>query len=128
MSEAGTHLAIARARSGLGEAAMAAPADLPDEAAVRAALAMVPDPELPIVSIDDLGMIERVAVDASGIRVTILPTFVGCPAIDMIRSAIGGALAGFDRPVVVATAYDPPWTSDRITEAGRAALAAAGIA
>ena len=120
MSEAGTHLAIARARSGLGP--------IPDPDSVRAILATVPDPELPVISIVDLGMVERVEVDAASVRVTLLPTFVGCPAIEMIRAAVGESLAGLGRDVVVETSFDPPWTSDRITAAGRNALAEAGIA
>jgi ring-1,2-phenylacetyl-CoA epoxidase subunit PaaD len=54
-----------------------------DEAAVLAALADVPDPEIPVVSVVDLGMIERVDIGTSGIRVELLPTFVGCPAVEL---------------------------------------------
>ncbi len=139
MSEGGTHVAIARARA--GEAARPArpspsgdarpgraPGGAPDETAVRAALAGIPDPEMPVVSIVDLGIVHRVDVGPEGIQVVLLPTFIGCPAIDMIKDTVATRLASFGVPVTVATTYDPPWTSARITTAGLASLAAAGIA
>ena len=123
MSEAGTHTAIARARTGrLGRAETPAVTD------VRAALADVPDPELPVLSVVDLGIVHRVEVDAGGIRVAILPTFVGCPALDVIRSSIADRLAAFGVPVRVDTTFEVPWTSERISPAGRRALASVGIA
>src|SRR4029077_651545 len=99
----------------------------PTQAAVVAALAEVMDPELPMVSIMDLGMVGAVTV-ADSIEVELLPTYVGCPAIDLIRSAVTERLAGFGRPVKAIASFETPWTSDRITPAGLAALAAAGIA
>jgi ring-1,2-phenylacetyl-CoA epoxidase subunit PaaD len=122
VSEAGTQLSIARARAGfLG------PKE-PVLAAVRWRLASLPDPELPVVSIADLGMIHDVSIDGDAIRIAILPTFVGCPALDVIVATIQDGLADLGRPVEVVTTFAVPWTSDRITPAGRAALAAAGIA
>jgi ring-1,2-phenylacetyl-CoA epoxidase subunit PaaD len=101
----------------------------PGEADVRAALAAIPDPELPVLSIVDLGIVHDVRVDADGIEVAILPTFVGCPALDAIRATIGERLERrFDRPVRVRTTFEVPWTSDRISPAGIAALRHAGIA
>lgn len=99
-----------------------------DESAVRAALADVPDPEIPVLSVVDLGLVERVAVDADAIRVELLPTFVGCPALDAIRDAVASRLAGFGRPVDVRFSFATPWTSGRITSAGRDRLRAAGFA
>ena len=96
--------------------------------AVFERLAAVPDPELPVVSIVDLGMVHRVTATGDEVRVTILPTFIGCPALDVIRAAITDGLAAPGRTVVVETTFAVPWTSDRITATGRAALAAAGIA
>jgi ring-1,2-phenylacetyl-CoA epoxidase subunit PaaD len=95
---------------------------------VRTALAEVPDPELPVLSVVDLGIVHRVEVDAAGIRVVILPTFVGCPALDVIRASIAERLGVFGLPVVVNTTFEVPWSSDRISEAGMRALAAVGIA
>jgi ring-1,2-phenylacetyl-CoA epoxidase subunit PaaD len=109
---------------------MVTPAATPplDEAAVRAALAEVPDPELPVVSIVDLGMVERVQVTAAGIDVELLPTFVGCPALELIRSAVTERLDAFGRPVRVDFGFRVPWTSDRISDAGRERLRIAGFA
>jgi ring-1,2-phenylacetyl-CoA epoxidase subunit PaaD len=101
----------------------------PSEADVRDALAAVPDPEIPVLSVVDLGIVHRVEVRLDGIDVAILPTFVGCPALDIIRSTIAEQLGErFGRPVTVETTFEVPWTSDRISAAGRAALRAAGIA
>ena len=99
-------------------------------AAVRAALVDLPDPELPVVSIEELGILGRVDIGPGGIRVEIHPTFVACPATEMIRTAIVERLGEAAPGVVaeVALVFDPPWTSDRIGPDGRAKLAAAGIA
>lgn len=99
-----------------------------DEAAVRTALGEVPDPETPIVSIVDLGMVEAVDVSERGIRVQLLPTFVGCPAVDLIRDAVAARLQSFGRPVEVDVSFRVPWTSDRITRAGREKLRRSGFA
>jgi ring-1,2-phenylacetyl-CoA epoxidase subunit PaaD len=99
-----------------------------DEAAVRAALAEVPDPEIPFASVVELGMVEAVDVAQDGIRVELLPTFVGCPALEVIGAAVSERLAAFGRPVDVRFGHRAPWTSDRITRVGRAKLRAAGIA
>ena len=123
MSELGTQVAIARSRAGVRPAT-----SLPTVRDVRAALAEVPDPELPVLSVIDLGIVHRVEVDAEGIRVVILPTFVGCPALDVIRDSIADRIADFGLPVVVDTTFEVPWTSDRISAAGKRALASIGIA
>ena len=106
---------------------VAFPADL-DEAAVRSLLATVHDPEIPTVSIVDLGLVHDVAVDEAGIRVRLLPTFVACPALDVIRSAVADALAGLGGSIAVDFTFAVPWTTDRLTAEGRAGLRKAGIA
>lgn len=121
MSDGATQVGVARARAGLV-------GPRPDETAVLAALDEVMDPELPMLSIVELGMVGRIVIEADGIRVEILPTFVGCPAIELIRSAVERRLDALGQPVHVVTTFAPPWSSERITPAGRAALAAAGIA
>ena len=98
------------------------------EAAIRAALRRVVDPEIPTVSIVDLGLVHDVRIESDQIRVDLLPTFVACPALEVIRSSVADALMGFGRPVHVEFTYAVPWTTDRLTPAGRTGLAAAGIA
>jgi ring-1,2-phenylacetyl-CoA epoxidase subunit PaaD len=96
---------------------------------VRSILATVSDPEIPTVSNVDLGLVHDVRVDAGdGISVELLPTFVACPALEVIRSTVTEALAELDRPVDVSFTYAVPWTTERLTPAGRAGLARAGIA
>lgn len=105
-----------------------APAAPATRADVLAALREVADPEIPAVSIVDLGMIGEVAVAPGGITVQLLPTFVGCPAVDMIRMGIEDRLAAFGRPVRVEVSFATPWSTDRITERGREALRRSGFA
>ncbi len=96
---------------------------------VWTALAGVPDPEIPPCSITDLGIVERVRVTPDALEVDLLPTFAGCPALDVIREDAEAALrpvAG-DRAVRVRFVYSPPWTSDRITPEGREALRTYGV-
>jgi ring-1,2-phenylacetyl-CoA epoxidase subunit PaaD len=104
----------------------------PSTEAIGDVLATIPDPEMPI-SIVDLGLIESVAIDAAddGAHVTIvvLPTFVGCPALDLIRSDIESRVGAIDgvAAVEVRFVHDPPWSVDRITDVGRAALREHGV-
>jgi ring-1,2-phenylacetyl-CoA epoxidase subunit PaaD len=94
-----------------------------------AVAAMVTDPELPMLTLADLGILRDVREDAGGVVVTITPTYSGCPAMAAIRDDLTDALtaAGY-RSVEVRTVLAPAWTTDWITAAGRAKLAAAGIA
>src|SRR5207244_4088191 len=88
------------------------------------ALAGVHDPEIPPCSITDLGIVERVSVRANAVEIDLLPTFAGCPALDVIRSDAEAAVRPLadGRDVRVRFVYAPPWTSDRITRAGRAGV------
>ncbi len=97
---------------------------------VREALGAIHDPEIPACSITDLGMVERVAVSNEVVEVDLLPTFVGCPAKDVIGEEAEAAVreAAGGRPVRVRFVFDPPWTTDRITEEGKARLREYGIA
>jgi ring-1,2-phenylacetyl-CoA epoxidase subunit PaaD len=105
------------------------------DAAVWEALAEVPDPEIPVVSVVDLGVIGGFVFDLrpdGGERLTVklMPTFVGCPAIEVMRQQIGerlGALRVADE-VIVELSFTEPWTSDRITPAGREKLRESGFA
>ncbi|MGK5443173.1 1,2-phenylacetyl-CoA epoxidase subunit PaaD [Micromonospora sp. URMC 105] len=97
----------------------------------RDAVAAVVDPEIRVITIDELGILRAVDEDpATGrVVVTITPTYTGCPAMDVIRADIRRALAGAGHPdAEVRTVYSPAWSTDWISERGRAKLAAAGIA
>ena len=100
----------------------------PTLAAVEVA-GLVADPELPILTLADLGILRGVEETGAGqVVVTITPTYSGCPAMEAIRDDVIGALrdAGY-ADVKVRTVLTPAWSTDRITEAGRKKLAAAGI-
>jgi ring-1,2-phenylacetyl-CoA epoxidase subunit PaaD len=98
------------------------------EEAVRHALAEVKDPEIPTVSVVDLGMVHRVEVGENFVRVALLPTFVGCPALDLIRRAVAERLESLAPVVEVEATFAEPWTSDRITPKGRRKLRESGFA
>ena len=93
------------------------------------ALSEVHDPEIPPCSITDLGIIERIEVTNDAIQVDLLPTFSGCPALDVIREDVEAAVGqlGGDRAVRVRFVYSKAWTSDRITPEGRRALGEYGV-
>ncbi|MFC7327410.1 1,2-phenylacetyl-CoA epoxidase subunit PaaD [Marinactinospora rubrisoli] len=98
-------------------------------ARAREAAAAVRDPELPMLTLADLGVLRGVEADADGtVAVAITPTYSGCPALEAMRDDLVTALhaAGFRR-VRVRTVLSPPWSSDWITAAGRRALAEHGI-
>jgi ring-1,2-phenylacetyl-CoA epoxidase subunit PaaD len=97
------------------------------ESIVWSALHDVADPEIPAISVVDLGVIGGVESSPDRIRVEILPTFVGCPAIEVMREAIAARLAPMAGDVEVAVSFAEPWTSDRITPEGRRRLAASGF-
>ncbi|TDC83357.1 phenylacetate-CoA oxygenase subunit PaaJ [Micromonospora sp. KC606] len=97
----------------------------------RAAVAAVVDPEIRVITIDELGILRAVDEDpATGrVTVTITPTYTGCPAMDVIRADIRRALAAAGHPdAEVRTVHAPAWSTDWISERGRAKLAEAGIA
>ena len=98
-----------------------------DKAKIMAVLDGVPDPEIPVLSILDLGIVRGIGENPP--RVMISPTYTGCPATIAIETAIRSALdeAGFPG-VVVERVLFPPWTTDWITERGRERLHAYGIA
>jgi ring-1,2-phenylacetyl-CoA epoxidase subunit PaaD len=96
--------------------------------AVWEALADVPDPEIPVVSVVDLGLVHTVDLDTERLRVELLPTFVGCPAMELIRGSVAERLAGMAPRVEVEMTFAVPWTSDRITADGRRKLRESGFA
>ena len=100
----------------------------PTQAAWRIA-ASVPDPEVPVLTIEDLGVLRAVEVDGTTVHVDITPTYSGCPAMDTIRDdvVLGLTAAGFDE-VFVRLVLSPAWTTDWMTQAGKTKLAEYGIA
>jgi ring-1,2-phenylacetyl-CoA epoxidase subunit PaaD len=99
------------------------------ERTIWAALSQVHDPEIPPCSITDLGIVERVGVTEDSVDVDLLPTFAGCPALDVIRDDVEMATrqAAQGRGIRVRFVYSKPWTSDRITAEGRRALREYGL-
>jgi ring-1,2-phenylacetyl-CoA epoxidase subunit PaaD len=92
--------------------------------------AQVTDPEIPVLTIEDLGILRGVEADGEdGVRVTITPTYSGCPAMDAIREDLEKAYgeAGYRR-VAVDLVLSPAWTTDWMTESGKAKLQEYGIA
>jgi ring-1,2-phenylacetyl-CoA epoxidase subunit PaaD len=104
---------------------MVAAARLDERSAIWSVLHQVQDPEIPVLSVVDLGIVRAVEAD----RVAITPTYTGCPATEVIERDIRAALdaAGY-RQVRVETMLSPPWTTDWITTEGREKLRAYGIA
>jgi ring-1,2-phenylacetyl-CoA epoxidase subunit PaaD len=94
------------------------------------ALSQVSDPELPVLTIVDLGIVRYVhCAEDSAPRVGITPTYSGCPATELIRTAVHRALAAAGyAEAVVEEVLSPPWTTEWLTEEGRRKLAAFGIA
>lgn len=91
------------------------------------ALERVVDPEIPAVSVVDLGIVEEVVIDEDRVRVTCLPTFSGCPALEVIREDIEIALEALGAKPEVQFTFSPPWTTVRITAEGHRKLREYGL-
>ena len=89
----------------------------------------VMDPEIPVLSLVDLGVIAEVEVSGDTIKIIMMPTFVGCPALELMQTEIRDTLAakGVDH-VDIEISYKKPWTSDMISAAGKEALKKFGLA
>jgi ring-1,2-phenylacetyl-CoA epoxidase subunit PaaD len=100
------------------------------EARVWDELSRIADPEIPAISLVDLGVIGSVTVDDERVRVDLLPTFIGCPAIGVMQQQITEVVdrLALAPRVEVEISFDPPWTSERITPAGRERLRLSGFA
>jgi ring-1,2-phenylacetyl-CoA epoxidase subunit PaaD len=95
---------------------------------VWAALEQIPDPEIPVVSLVDLGVVRDVAVEGERVRIEFTPTFLGCPALEAMRSAMEEKVAALGAEPDVRVITDDSWSTDRITPAGREKLREAGFA
>ncbi len=91
-------------------------------------LETVPDPEIPVVSIRELGILREINDTGEGVEVIITPTYSGCPAMGQIEDDVSAALAANDIPATVVTRLAPAWTTDWITHEARAKLREFGIA
>jgi ring-1,2-phenylacetyl-CoA epoxidase subunit PaaD len=95
---------------------------------VWAALEEIPDPEIPVISLVDLGVIRDVSVDGGRVRIEFTPTFLGCPALEVMRRALEAKVEELGAEPEVAVISDDSWSTDRITPAGRTKLREAGLA
>ena len=102
--------------------------DVVTEAAVWEALGQIPDPEIPVISLVDLGVVREVEVEGGRVRVAFTPTFLGCPALEVMRDAMAAKIAELGAEPQVDVISDDSWSTDKITAAGREKLRAAGFA
>jgi ring-1,2-phenylacetyl-CoA epoxidase subunit PaaD len=98
------------------------------EERVWAALARIPDPEIPAVSVVDLGVVRSVEVEGSRVRVEFTPTFLGCPALDVMRDQMAASIRALGAEPEVDVVQDDSWSTDRITAEGRRKLRDSGFA
>jgi ring-1,2-phenylacetyl-CoA epoxidase subunit PaaD len=92
------------------------------------ALAEIPDPEIPVISLVDLGVIRSVDVSGEQVRVEFTPTFLGCPALEVMRDAMTDRIAALGAQPEVRVITDDSWSTDQITPEGREKLRASGFA
>jgi ring-1,2-phenylacetyl-CoA epoxidase subunit PaaD len=98
------------------------------EAEVWDALAEVPDPEIPTISVVDLGVVRDIRVDGDHVHVEFTPTFLGCPALEVMRDQMAGKIAELGAEPEIEVVLDDSWSTDKITPAGREKLRASGFA
>jgi ring-1,2-phenylacetyl-CoA epoxidase subunit PaaD len=98
------------------------------EAEVWDALAEIPDPEIPVISLVDLGVVRDVAVDDGHVHVDFTPTFLGCPALEVMRDAMAESIRALGAEPEIKVCLDDSWSTDRITSSGREKLRASGFA
>jgi ring-1,2-phenylacetyl-CoA epoxidase subunit PaaD len=92
------------------------------------ALAEIPDPEIPVISLVDLGVVKSVEVEDQRVRIEFTPTFMGCPALEVMQRAMEAKVADLGAEADVRVVVDDSWSTDRITPAGREKLREAGFA
>ena len=95
---------------------------------VWTALAEVEDPEIPVISVVDLGVVRDVRVEGARVHVAFTPTFLGCPALEVMRDRMAERISQLGAEAEVEVVLDDSWSTDRITAAGREKLRAAGLA
>ena len=95
---------------------------------VWAALEEIPDPEIPVISLVDLGVVREIEVQNGRVRVDFTPTFLGCPALEVMRDAMADRIRSLGAEPEINVCLDDSWSTDRITPAGREKLRASGFA
>jgi ring-1,2-phenylacetyl-CoA epoxidase subunit PaaD len=95
---------------------------------VWSALAEIPDPEIPVISLVDLGVVRNVEVQNGHVRVDFTPTFLGCPALEVMRNAMAERIRSLGAEPEINVCLDDTWSTDRITPQGRDRLRASGFA
>jgi len=95
---------------------------------VWSALDEIPDPEIPVISLVELGVVRDVAVEGDCVHVSLTPTFLGCPALEAMQHALESKIAELGGDPEVEVVRGDAWSTDRITPAGREKLRAAGFA
>jgi len=95
---------------------------------VWAALDEIPDPEIPVISLVELGVVRDVAVEGNRVHVSLTPTFLGCPALEAMQRALESKITELGGDPDVEVVRGDAWSTDRITPAGRGKLRAAGFA
>jgi ring-1,2-phenylacetyl-CoA epoxidase subunit PaaD len=92
------------------------------------ALGVIADPEIPAISLVDLGVVRKVEVDGERVRIEFTPTFLGCPALEVMRDRMEEAVRALGAEPEIEVVRDDSWTTDRITPGGRRSLREAGFA
>lgn len=95
---------------------------------VWAALEQIPDPEIPVISLVDLGVIREVTIDGDRVHLVLTPTFLGCPALETMRGALEQSVRALGGDPKVEVVNDDSWSTDKISPAGREKLRQAGFA
>ena len=95
---------------------------------IWSALGEIPDPEIPVVSLVELGVIKDVEVEGGAVRIDFAPTFLGCPALEPMQRAMEEKVAALGAEANVRVLLDDSWSTDDISPAGREKLRAAGFA
>ena len=100
-----------------------------DDKSVRHVLKMVKDPEIPVLTIEDMGIVRQIEFEEEGVQISIMPTYSGCPAMDVIAEDINSMLVlhGY-KNIEVKIVLSPAWSSDFISENGKKCLLEYGIA
>jgi ring-1,2-phenylacetyl-CoA epoxidase subunit PaaD len=98
------------------------------EAQVWDALAEIADPEIPVISLVELGVVRQVAVENGNVRIEFTPTFLGCPALEVMRDAMAAKIRELGGEPDVQVVLDDSWSTDKITPEGREKLRASGFA